>query len=73
MEEKPIIGVGMLVRDMGRIGIITKIIKSGALDTQHALIKWRINIEIAYSDGSRAVLGENAFYRLISIGVIEIF
>ncbi len=73
MEERSEISVGMLLRDMGRIGIITRIIKSGALDTQQSLIKWRVNIEIAYCDGSRAILGEEAFHRLIKIGVLELF
>ena len=72
MEERSEISVGMLLRDMGRIGIITRIIKSGALNTQQSLIKWRVNIEIAYCDGSRAILGEEAFYRLIKIGAVEL-
>jgi hypothetical protein len=44
--------IGTLLIDMGRIGIITKVIKSGSLQTNSSLINWRVNYEIIYSRGS---------------------
>lgn len=73
MEERLEISIGMLIRDTGRIGVVTKIIKSGALNTSQSLIKWRVNIEIVYCDGTRAILGEEALHRLINSGIVEVF
>ena len=70
-EEQELI-VGTLIKDMGRIGIITKIIKSGSLDTVPALIKWRVNYEIVYSDGTVTIIAKESFQRLKQQGVIEI-
>lgn len=70
-EEQELI-VGTLIRDMGRIGIVTKIIKSGSLDTVPALIKWRINYEIVYSDGTITIIARESFRRLRQAGIIEI-
>ena len=72
MEEIEYLSVGTLIKDMGRIGVITKIIQSGALETAKALIKWRINYEIIYFDGGVTVIGANALERLIKSGIVEI-
>ena len=64
--------VGTLIEDMGKLGIVTKVITSGTLKTDNELIKWRNNYEIFYSDGTIAILGETTIYRLIQKGDIKI-
>ena len=41
---------GTLIEDMGKLGIISKVITSGTLKTDNDLIKWRNNYEIYYAD-----------------------
>ncbi len=72
MEAREELTVGTLIVDMGRIGIITKVIKSGSLETQSVLINWRVNYEIIYSDGSVTVVGHDAFFRMKKAGMIEV-
>lgn len=69
MEE---IKVGTLIKDLGKLGIITKIIQSGSLNIDNPIIKWRLNYEIYYSDGSIAILGGETLNRLIASGAIEL-
>lgn len=64
--------VGTLIEDMGKLGIVTKVITSGTLKTDNELIKWRNNYEIFYSDGTIAILGESTINRLILKGDIKI-
>ena len=66
------IKVGTLIEDMGKMGIITKVITSGTLKTDNELIKWRNNYEIFYSDGTVAILGEATLHRLIAKGDVKI-
>jgi hypothetical protein len=63
---------GTLIEDMGKLGIISKVITSGTLKTDNDLIKWRNNYEIYYADGSVAILGETTLHRLIEKGDIKI-
>ena len=72
MEEVEYLPIGTLIKDMGRIGVITRVIQSGALDTGSSMIKWRINYEIIYADGSIAIIGFHAFSRLIISGMVQI-
>jgi len=69
MEE---IKVGTLILDMGKLGIITRVIQSGNLNTEHPIIKWRLNYEIFYNDGTLAIIGGETFKRLLKSGDIEI-
>ena len=69
MEE---IKVGTLIKDMGKIGVITKVIQSGNLNVEHPIIKWRLNYEIYYDDGSFSIMGAATLKRLINNGDIEI-
>ena len=46
MEEGKELKIGTLLLDMGRSAIITKVIKSGALETLSSLINWRLNYEL---------------------------
>ena len=64
--------VGTLLEDMGKLGIVTKLITSGTLKTYNELIKWRNNYEIFYSDGTIAILGEATIHRLVQKGDIII-
>jgi len=63
---------GTLIEDMGKLGIISKVITSGTLKTDNDLIKWRNNYEIYYADGTIAILGESTLHRLILKGDIKI-
>ena len=38
MEEVEYLPIGTLIKDMGRIGVITRVIQSGALDTESSTI-----------------------------------
>ena len=69
MEE---IKVGTLIRDMGKVGVITKIIQSGNLNIDNPIIKWRLNYEVFYSDGTFSIIGGETFLRLIGKGDIEL-
>jgi len=64
--------VGTLIEDMGKLGIIAKVITSGTLKTDNEIIKWRNNYEIFYADGTIAILGETTLLRLIARGDIKI-
>ena len=64
--------VGTLIEDMGKLGVISKVITSGTLETQNDIIKWRNNYEIYYSDGTIAILGETTLHRLIERGDVKI-
>ena len=63
---------GTLIEDMGKLGIISKVITRGTLKTDNDLIKWRNNYEIYYADGSVAILGESTLHRLIEKGDIKV-
>ncbi len=64
--------VGTLIEDLGKLGLITKILSSGALKTDVAAIKWRRNYEISYNDGDVQIIAESTFTKLIDKGVIKI-
>ncbi len=63
---------GTLVEDMGKVGIISKIIPYGAMNTSINAIKWRTNYEITYVDGDIQVIAETTFAKLVSRGDIKI-
>ena len=73
MEDATELPVGTLIRDLGRIGVVTKIIKTGSLDTSVTLIRWRVNYEVVYFDGTVTVIGQDSLHRLIKAGIVEIF
>jgi len=72
VEENEHLPIGTLIKDMGRIGVITKVIQSGALNTESSMIKWRVNYEIVYFNGSVTVIGMSALNRLIQSGMVVI-
>jgi len=64
--------VGTLIEDMGKLGIITRVLSSGALKTEVSAIKWRNNYEISYNDGDVQIIAAKTFVRLIERGDIII-
>jgi len=64
--------VGTLILDNSKVGVITKVITSGTLNTEHDLIKWRNNYEIYYDDGSFSIIGEGTLSRLIEKGEVKV-
>ena len=64
--------VGTLIEDTGKLGIITRVLASGALKTNVSAIKWRNNYEISYNDGDIQIIAESTFIRLVESGVIKI-
>lgn len=71
-DDSPRYEVGTLLKDMGKIGVISKVIQSGALKTDVTAIKWRLNYEVCYIDGDVQVVGEYTLVKLIDKGIIEI-
>ncbi len=66
------IKVGTLIDDMGKIGMVRKIIGAGALAHLHPVVKWRMNYEIYYSDGVVGYLGIDSLQRLVDVGSIKV-
>ena len=64
--------IGTVIEDMGKIGIISKIIPYGAMNTDISAIKWRTNYEITYVDGDVQVIAESTFTKLTRRGDIKI-
>ena len=64
--------VGTLIEDMGKLGIITRVLASGALKTDVSAIKWRRNYEISYNDGDIQIIAESTFMKLVKSGVIKV-
>tara|TARA_R100000900_G_scaffold7825_4_gene7914 strand:+ start:3514 stop:3726 length:213 start_codon:yes stop_codon:yes gene_type:complete len=64
--------VGTLIEDMGKMGIVSRVLTSGTLETSNDLIKWRNNYEIYYADGTVSIIGESTLHRLIAKGDIKI-
>ncbi len=63
---------GTLIEDMGKVGIISKVIPYGAMNTDIGAIKWRKNYEITYVDGDIQVIAESTFAKLVLRGDIKI-
>ena len=63
---------GTVIEDMGKIGIISKVLPYGAMNTEVEAIKWRNNYEISYIDGDVQVIGETTFTKLVNRGDIKI-
>ena len=63
---------GTLVEDMGKVGIISKVLPYGAMDTHVGAIKWRKNYETTYIDGDIQIIAETTFAKLVERGDIKI-
>jgi hypothetical protein len=64
--------IGTLILDNNKVGVVTKIITSGTLNTDCDLIKWRNNYEVYYGDGSFSIIGEATLHKLIKTGEVKI-
>jgi hypothetical protein len=72
VEEIGELKVGTLLDDMGKIAVVTRVIKSGALETESSLINWRVNYEIVYADGTVAIIGSSSLSRMLKAGIIKL-
>lgn len=66
------IKVGTLLLDIDRIGVVIQIYKSGTLDVDLPLIKWRKNYLIYYQDGKTLTMGDSTIKRLFEEGKMRI-
>ena len=64
--------VGTLLLDNNKLGVITRVITSGTLNTDYDLIKWRNNYELYYSDGTFSIIGEKTLHKLIEKGEVKL-
>jgi len=71
--KKTVLKVGTLIRDHNRIGVISKVVEVGQLDTNVPIISWRANYEITYTDGTTLLLSCKALENMIKNGVVEIY
>lgn len=71
--KKDALKVGTLIRDHNKIGVISKVIEVGQLDTKVPIISWRANYEITYTDGTTLLVSCKALDNMIINGVVEIY
>ena len=71
--KKNALKIGTLIRDHDRIGVITKVIEVGQLDTKVPIIAWRANYEVTYTDGTTLLVSCKALDAMIYNGVVEIY
>lgn len=71
--KKNALKIGTLIRDHDRIGVITKVVEVGQLDTKVPIISWRANYEVTYTDGSTLLVSCKALDAMIHNGVVEIY
>lgn len=71
-ENREKYSVGTVIEDGNKLAVITKIIQSGAMNTDVVAIKWRLNYEICYIDGDIQIIGEKTLDKLIRVGHIKI-
>tara|TARA_Y100000593_G_C4304920_1_gene335263 strand:+ start:713 stop:979 length:267 start_codon:yes stop_codon:yes gene_type:complete len=64
--------VGTLIEDLGKIGIVVRKCKSGTLEVELPLIKWRVNYELFYQDGVITIMAAATMKRLLEEGKIRI-
>ena len=71
--KKNALKIGTLIRDHGKIGVVTKVIEVGQLNTKVPIISWRANYEITYTDGTTLLVSCKALDAMIYNGVVEIY
>ena len=71
--KKNALKIGTLIKDHGRIGVITKVIEVGQLNTKVPIIAWRANYEVTYTDGTTLLVSCRALDAMIDNGVVEIY
>ena len=63
--KKDALKVGTLIKDHNKIGVITKVVEVGQLDTKVPIISWRANYEITYTNGTTLLLSCRALDQMI--------
>ena len=71
--KKDALKVGTLIKDHDRIGVITKVVEVGQLNTKVPIISWRANYEITYTDGTTLLLSCKALEAMIDNGVVDVY
>ena len=66
------IKIGTLIEDMGKVGMIRRVVNPGSLIDHHPVVKWRANYEIYYYDGVVGYLGLDSLRRLVDTGSIKV-
>ena len=72
MPNSPTLSPGTLIEDMGKLGVIYRVIESGTLNTALPVINWRTNYEIYYCDGVITIMGHLTLKRLLESEAIKI-
>ena len=72
MPKAEYYNLGTLIWDMGKIGVICRMIETGKLNTSNAMVNWRFNYEIYYVDGSITIMGHETLQRLITSGAVHL-
>jgi|TARA_S200002703_G_C3660068_1_gene202722 hypothetical protein len=72
MPKAEYYNLGTLIWDMGKIGVICRMIETGKLNTSNAMVNWRFNYEIYYVDGSITIMGHETLQRLIASGAVHL-
>ncbi len=70
MSKNDYYDIGTLIWDMGKIGVICRLIETGKLNTTSAVVNWRFNYEIYYVDGSITIMGHDTLERLVQSGTV---
>ena len=70
MSKNDYYDIGTLIWDMGKIGVICRLIETGKLNTTSAVVNWRFNYEIYYVDGSITIMGHDTLERLVQSGAV---
>ena len=71
--KKNVLKVGTLLRDNGKMAVISKVIEVGELRPKLAYISWRANYEITYADGSKLIIGCRALEQMIQNGAVHVY
>ena len=71
--KKSALKIGTLIRDHDRIGVVTKVIEVGQLNSKVPIISWRANYEITYTDGTTLLVSCKALDAMIENGVVEVY
>ena len=70
MSKNDYYDIGTLIWDMGKIGVVCRLIETGKLNTTSAVVNWRFNYEIYYVDGSITIMGHDTLERLVQSGTV---
>jgi len=69
--KQPELGVGTIIIDSGKLGIITAVVENGVWK-ELGPFSLHKNYEIKYFDGTLTLMTEAAVFKLISLGRIEV-